>query len=92
MKEADVDLENATLWIPDSKTASGVAEVLLTELAVEAFRNQMSLAGPGAFLFPNPDHPMGYQANFKKVCATTRRKAGSPISAFTTCGRPMPRV
>jgi integrase len=42
MKRTDVDLENAVVWIPDSKTASGVAEVPLTDLAVEAFRNQMA--------------------------------------------------
>jgi len=36
MKKDDVDLANALVWIPDSKTASGVAEVPLTELAVEA--------------------------------------------------------
>jgi len=28
------------------------------------------------FLFPNPDNPSGYQASFKKVWATTLRKAG----------------
>jgi integrase len=33
MKKEDVDLANAFVWIPDSKTASGVAEVPLTEFA-----------------------------------------------------------
>ena len=32
-----VDLENAVEWISDSKTANGVAEVPLTEIAVKAF-------------------------------------------------------
>jgi hypothetical protein len=36
MKKEDVDLAKEIVWIPDSKTASGVAEVPLTELAVEA--------------------------------------------------------
>lgn len=76
MKKEDVDLANAVLWIPDSKTASGIAEVPLTELAVEAFRSQISIAGPGAYLFPNAKNPSGYQASFKKVWATTLRKAG----------------
>ena len=53
------------MWIPDSKSASGVAEVPLTELAVEAFKNQLSISGPGPYLFPNPDNPAGYQASFK---------------------------
>lgn len=76
MKKEDVDLDNAMVWIADSKTATGVAEVPLTDLAVEAFRSQISVAGPGVFLFPNPDNPSGYQASFKKVWATTLRKAG----------------
>ena len=78
MKKADVDLDNAMIWIPDSKTESGVAEVPLTEIAVEAFRDQIEAAGPSPFLFPNADNPTGYQANFKKVWATTLRKAGVP--------------
>ena len=78
MKKEDVDLANAIVWIPDSKTASGVAEVPLTELAVEAFRKQLSISGPGPYVFPNPDNTYGYQASFKKVWATTLRKAGIP--------------
>ena len=41
MKKEQVDLENAVVWIPDSKTPNGVAEVPLTEIAVEAFRDQI---------------------------------------------------
>jgi hypothetical protein len=40
MKKHQVDLENQVVWIPDSKTANGIAEVPLTELAGEAFRAQ----------------------------------------------------
>jgi integrase len=78
MKKEDVDLPNGLVWIPDSKTASGVAEVPLTDVAVEAFRKQISLSGAGPYLFPNSDNPAGYQASFKKVWATTLRKAGVP--------------
>jgi len=78
MKVQDVDLDNAIVWIPDSKTESGVGEVPLTEIAVEAFRNQLEAVAPSPFLFPNPDNPAGYQASFKKVWATTLRKAGVP--------------
>src|ERR1700730_2800449 len=78
MKKEDVDLANAFVWIPYSKTASGVAEVPLTEFAFEAFRKQIAISGPGPYLFPNPDNPSGYQASFKKVWATTLRKAGIP--------------
>ena len=44
----------------------------------EAFRKQIAISGPGAYLFPNPENPSGYQASFKKVWATTLRKAGIP--------------
>ena len=50
----------------------------LTEFAVEAFRKQIAISGPGPYLFPNPDNPSGYQASFKKVWATTLRKAEVP--------------
>ena len=33
MKKEQVDLENAVVWIPDSKTPNGIAEVPLTDLA-----------------------------------------------------------
>ena len=47
MKKEQVDLENRMVWIPDSKTPNGVAEVPLTEIAVEAFRKpDRDLAGP----------------------------------------------
>src|SRR5215469_14181679 len=76
MKKDQIALENATVWIPDSKTPDGVAEVPLTEEAVNAFRAQISIAGPGPYLFPNDEGPLGYQASFKKVWETTLRKAG----------------
>jgi hypothetical protein len=43
MKKSQLDLQNA-VWIPDSKTPNGVAEVPLTPLAVEAFRDQFRLS------------------------------------------------
>jgi integrase len=76
MKREQVDLENATVWIPDSKTPEGVAEVPLTEEAIKAFRDQISIAGPGPYLFPNDEGSLGHQASFKKVWETTLRKAG----------------
>jgi hypothetical protein len=41
MKKDQVDLRNGVAWIPDSKTPNGIAEVPLTSLAQEAFRDQM---------------------------------------------------
>ena len=50
----------------------------LTEIAVEALRSQMEIAGPSPFLFPNPSKPSVCQASFKTIWATTLRKAGVP--------------
>jgi len=64
------------VFIPDSKTPTGVAEVPLTDIAVEAFRNQIELAGPGPWLFPSPKSPTGFQREFKKAWEKTLRTAG----------------
>jgi len=53
MKKEQVDFLNKTVWIPDSKTPNGAAELPLTEVAIQAFRSQMLLAGPGEYLFPS---------------------------------------
>jgi integrase len=78
MRKDQVDLVNAVVWIPESKTPNGVAEVPLTEIAVEAFRSQMEISGEGPWLFPCDRNPLGYQQSFKKVWSTTLRKAGVP--------------
>ena len=54
MKKDQLDLENRTVWIPDSKTPNGVAEVPLTEIAGDAFRRQLASGGQGEYLFPSP--------------------------------------
>ena len=78
MRKDRVDLANAVVWIADSKTPTGVGEVPLTDLAVEAFRDQLSLAGPGPWLFPSGRNQRGYQASFKKIWHTTLERAGVP--------------
>ena len=45
MKKDQVDLANKVVLIPDSKTPTGIAEVPLTDIAVEAFQDQLKLAG-----------------------------------------------
>jgi len=55
MKKEQLDLTNAMVWIPDSKTPNGIAEVPLTPLAIEAFRDQMRLSPCSPHLFPS-DH------------------------------------
>ena len=71
MKKDQVDLENAVVWIPDSKTPNGVAEVPLTEIAVEAFRDQIRACRPGPWLFPSDENPSGHQTTFKTVWQRT---------------------
>lgn len=76
MKKDQVDLANKVVFIDDSKTPTGVAEVPLTDIAVEAFRHQIDLAGPGPWLFPSDGNRTGHQTEFKKTWRTTLRKAG----------------
>jgi integrase len=76
MKKEQLDLGNGTVWIPDSKTPSGVAEVPLTEIAVEAFRSQLAFSGPSQYLFPSDENADGYQKTFKTVWHATLRRAG----------------
>ncbi|MGB2679154.1 MAG: integrase [Candidatus Acidiferrum sp.] len=78
MRQEQIDLANATVWIPDSKTPNGVAEVPLTPIAMDAFRSQISLAGPGDYLFPNAKSMHAHQKSLKKVWRTTLKKAGIP--------------
>jgi len=74
MKKDQVDLENAFVWIPDSKTANGIAEVPLTDIAVSAFRDQFGLAGNSIWLFPG-ENPSGHQKSLKTVWHAVLRRA-----------------
>lgn len=78
MRKDQVDLSNAVVWIPDSKTPNGTAEVPLTPLALEAFRRQMAIAGENPFLFPSDRNESGHQTTFKTVWAKTLRRAKIP--------------
>ncbi len=78
MRKDQVDLANAVSGVSDSKTPEGVAEVPLTDLAVEAFRDQLAIAGPGPWLFASSRNTRGYQGSFKKIWRTTLERAGVP--------------
>ena len=75
MKKEQLDLENGTVWIPNSKTPNGVAEVPLTDIAAEAFRSQLAISGPGPYVFPSDENADGYQKTFKTVWHATLRRA-----------------
>jgi integrase len=78
MKKDQLDLPNAVVWIPDPKTPNGIAEVPLTPLAVDAFRDQLSIAGDGLFLFPSDLNPTGHQVELKTVWQKSLRRAKVP--------------
>ena len=78
MRKDQVDLSNAVVWIPDSKTPNGIAEVPLTPLALEAFRRQMGITPESPFLFPSDRNGSGHQATFKTVWSKTLRRAKVP--------------
>lgn len=78
MKKDQVDLQNAVAWIPDSKTPNGIAEVSLTQLAIEAFKSQMAIAGGTTFLFPSDQNPTGHVKKLKTVWRKTLRRAKVP--------------
>ena len=75
MKKDQLDLVNRTVWIPDSKTPNGIAEVPLTDIAVEAFRSQLAISGPGDYLFPSDENASGHQKTFKTAWHATLRRA-----------------
>jgi integrase len=78
MRKNQLDIANATVWIPDSKTENGVAEVPLTSIAVGAFRSQLSLAGPGEWLFPSGKTTGQPYKSAKRVWRSALRRAEIP--------------
>jgi len=78
MRKDEIDVINKTLWIPDSKTANGIAEVPLTDVALQAFENQIGVAGEGPLLFPSSHNPSGHLKSFKTAWRATLRRAGIP--------------
>jgi integrase len=78
MKKAQLDLENRVVWIPDSKTVNGVAEVPLTEVAIAALQSQLVISGPSPYLFPSDQGEVGHQTTFKTVWRLTLKRAGVP--------------
>ena len=86
-----VDLDNAVVWIPDSKTPNGVAEVPLTPLAVQAFQDQLRIAGPGTYLFPSDKNQSGHQTTLKTVWHKTLKRAKIPYFGSIISVRRTPR-
>jgi integrase len=47
----------------------------LTDIAAEAFRNQLAISGPGEYLFPSDENASGHQKTFKTAWHATLRRA-----------------
>lgn len=76
LKKEHLDLMNAKILISDSKTPNGVAELALTELAIQTIRKQIHLAGPSEFLFPSDLNATGHQKSLRTVWRLTLKRAG----------------
>jgi integrase-like protein len=87
IRKEQVDLENAVVWIPDSKSPNGIAEVPLTELALEAFRDQIRTSGFGPWLFPSEENPTGHQITLKTVWGQLWEGQKYLTSGSTICAR-----
>lgn len=88
MKKEQVDLENELVHIADSKTATGIGDMPLTQAAREAFRRQIEEAQGSEYLFPSPKVAAAkpYMTNLRKVWAATLKKAGVPYFPLTNFG------
>ncbi|HET8925225.1 MAG TPA: tyrosine-type recombinase/integrase [Candidatus Acidoferrum sp.] len=78
MKKDQIDFLNAVLWIPDSKTPNGVAEIPLTKLALESFREQVAISGNGEFLFPSDLNKNGHLRSLRTAWRKALKRAGVP--------------
>jgi integrase len=78
MKKSQIDFINAVVWIPDSKTPNGVAEIPLTKHALEAFRDQVAISGKGEFLFPSDRNKNGHVRSLRTAWRKALKRAGIP--------------
>ncbi|HEV2495723.1 MAG TPA: site-specific integrase [Terriglobia bacterium] len=80
MMKSQVDLENSLVCIDDSKTPSGVGDMPMTELARQAFKEQLDETPGSEYLFPTPSRKSSrpYITTLKTTWAATLRRAGVP--------------
>jgi integrase len=78
MQKSQVDLENRLVHIPDSKTPSGEGDMPMTDLAWQAFKEQVEESANSEYLFPSlkPKAKKPYITNLKRSWAKTLQRAG----------------
>src|SRR5580698_4464490 len=83
MLKQHVDLENRLVHIPDSKTQSGEGDMPMTELAWEAFKEQIEQTPGSDYLFPSPRQTgkKPHITNLRKAWTATLKRAG--VSYFS---------
>jgi integrase len=75
MKKSQIDFLNAVVWIPDSKTPNGVAEIPLTKVALLAFQDQVAISGNGEYLFPSDLNPNGHSRSLRTAWRKALKRA-----------------
>jgi len=77
IRKEHVDMENRLVHLPDSKTASGIADMPMSERAYEAFDSQWSQSADSDFLFPStrPGATKPHLTTLKKTWASTLKRA-----------------
>jgi integrase len=79
MRKDEVDLENRLVHIPDSKTPNSEGDMPMTELAWQAFKDQIEEAKGSDYLFPSPKRGRKpHLTNLRKAWTATLKKAGVP--------------
>jgi len=68
MRKDQVDLENHVVHIPDSKTPNGEGDMPMTDLAWQAFKEQIEETPGSEYLFPSP------KTNTRKPHLTSLKK------------------
>ena len=84
MKKTQVDLDNAIVYIAESKTANGIGDMPMTPEAHKAFQWQIEETPGSEYLFPSPKSTATkpYITNVRKGWAATLKKAGVPYFAL----------
>ncbi len=78
IRKEQVDMEYRLVHLPDSRTASGIADMPMSERARQAFESQLSESLDSDFLFPStrPGAKKPHLTTLKKIWASMLKRAG----------------